>query len=216
FVTPRGHSSNGLSGAKSSMLKKPETSVPSSGLPSCDSTVVTSGCLPTISRMRLTYFADCSSEMDIGSVARIQRFPSSSVGMNSRPRNGEEEAAGQDGHQGKGEKDFRVTHGPLRGRAVETVEELHHHVLLAGDAFEEDTGQYGSEREREENGAADGKGVGAGHRREDDPFDAGHGEERQEGHGDDDRGEENRSGHFDRGVQDAFTHRMPVLPRGVM
>ena len=33
LVTPRGHSSYGLSGAKSSMLKKPETSVPSSGRP---------------------------------------------------------------------------------------------------------------------------------------------------------------------------------------
>ncbi len=35
--------------------------------------------------MRPTYFDDCSREMDIGSVARIQKFPSSSLGMNSRP-----------------------------------------------------------------------------------------------------------------------------------
>ena len=37
--------------------------------------------------MRPTYFDDCSSEIDVGSVARIQKFPSSSLGMNSRPRN---------------------------------------------------------------------------------------------------------------------------------
>ena len=36
--------------------------------------------------MRPTYFADCSSEIDVGSVARIQKFPSSSFGMNSPPR----------------------------------------------------------------------------------------------------------------------------------
>jgi len=37
-------------------------------------------------RIRPTYFADCSSEIDMGRVARIQKFPSSSLGMNSRPR----------------------------------------------------------------------------------------------------------------------------------
>jgi hypothetical protein len=36
--------------------------------------------------MRPTYLADCSSEIEVGSVARIQKFPSSSLGMNSRPR----------------------------------------------------------------------------------------------------------------------------------
>ncbi len=51
LVSPRGHSPNGFSGAKSSMLKKPETSVPSSGRPSCETTVVTSGCLRMISRI---------------------------------------------------------------------------------------------------------------------------------------------------------------------
>ena len=35
--------------------------------------------------MRPTYFADCSSEIDVGSVARIQKLPSSSLGMNSPP-----------------------------------------------------------------------------------------------------------------------------------
>ena len=38
-----------------------------------------------MARMRPTYFADCSSEIDVGSVARIQKLPSSSLGMNSRP-----------------------------------------------------------------------------------------------------------------------------------
>ena len=35
--------------------------------------------------MRPTYLADCSSDTDVGSVARIQKLPSSSLGMNSRP-----------------------------------------------------------------------------------------------------------------------------------
>ena len=39
-------------------------------------------------RMRPTYCSDCSSEMDVGNVARIQKFPSSSFGMNSRPSSG--------------------------------------------------------------------------------------------------------------------------------
>ena len=38
--------------------------------------------------MRPTYWADCSSEIDIGSVARIQKLPSSSFGMNSPPSQG--------------------------------------------------------------------------------------------------------------------------------
>ena len=36
--------------------------------------------------MRPTYLDDCSSETEVGSVARIQKLPSSSLGMNSRPR----------------------------------------------------------------------------------------------------------------------------------
>ena len=77
--------------------------MPSSGRPSCETTLVISGrarCArsqgapsftwgqPRITaRIRPTYFEDCSSEIDVGSVARIQKFPSSSLGMNSRPMN---------------------------------------------------------------------------------------------------------------------------------
>ena len=85
---PRGHSPNGFSGANSSMLLKPATSVPSSGRPSCETTVSTSGCALRISRMRPTRRADSSSEIDFGSVARIQKFPSSSFGMYSEPSSG--------------------------------------------------------------------------------------------------------------------------------
>ncbi len=48
-------------------------------------TVTTSGWPRKISRMRLTYLLDCSSEIEIGRVARTQRLPSSSLGMNSLP-----------------------------------------------------------------------------------------------------------------------------------
>src|ERR1700760_1833530 len=70
------------------MLKKPETSVPSSGRPSCDTTVTISLCERKMERILPTYFDDCSSEIDCGSVARIQKLPSSSLGMNSPPKNG--------------------------------------------------------------------------------------------------------------------------------
>ena len=48
------------------------------------------GCSRRMERMRPVYVADCSIEIDMGSVARIQRLPSSSFGMNSRPRKGRE------------------------------------------------------------------------------------------------------------------------------
>ena len=80
--------SKGFRGTKSSMLFGPLTSVPSSGRPTWETTVSTSGRSRRMSRMRRTYCVDCGSETDRGSVARIQKLPSSSFGMNSRPTNG--------------------------------------------------------------------------------------------------------------------------------
>src|SRR5215475_14472808 len=51
LVKPEGHSSNGLSGANNSTLEKGEASLPSSGLPCCDTTVMISGCRSKISRI---------------------------------------------------------------------------------------------------------------------------------------------------------------------
>ena len=92
LVSPRGHSSKGFSGAKSSMLLKPATSVPSSGRPSCETTDTTSGWFLRMLRMRPTCVADSDKEIDIGKVARIQKLPSSSLGMNSPPRSGKSTA----------------------------------------------------------------------------------------------------------------------------
>ena len=48
---PAGHSSNGLSGANSSTLENGEASLPLSGRPCCDTTVMISGCRSRISRI---------------------------------------------------------------------------------------------------------------------------------------------------------------------
>ena len=82
------HSSIGFKGAPISRLKKPVTSVPSSGRPSCEITRLTSGTEATSSRSWGAILAALSSETVRGRVARIQRYPSSSGGMNSPPRCG--------------------------------------------------------------------------------------------------------------------------------
>ena len=85
LVSPAGHSSNGFSGTKNSALKNPAASLPSSGRPCCETTVMTSGWRSRISRIRLTIGMPASSEMVGGIDARIHRLPSSSVGRNSLP-----------------------------------------------------------------------------------------------------------------------------------
>ena len=82
------HSSIGLSGALNSRLKKLVTSVPSSGRPTCDITPLISGIEAITSRSRGAIREAASSETVRGRRARIQRFPSSSCGMNSPPRPG--------------------------------------------------------------------------------------------------------------------------------
>ena len=70
--------------------------------------------------MRPTYFDDCSSEIDVGSVARIQKFPSSSLGMNSRPRNaGAEQADADDRHAPMATASFLLAEREVEQRHVE-------------------------------------------------------------------------------------------------
>ena len=80
------HCSIGISGALNSRLKKLVTSVPSSGRPTCDITPRISGTEAITSRSRGASRAASSSVTVRGRIARIQRFPSSSGGMNSPPR----------------------------------------------------------------------------------------------------------------------------------
>ncbi len=54
LVRPCGQSDCGFNGTKNSALKKPVASVPSSGRPCCETTVITSGKLLITRRMRLT------------------------------------------------------------------------------------------------------------------------------------------------------------------
>jgi hypothetical protein len=88
LVMPGFHSSNGFKGTKNSALLKPEASLPLSGRPCCETTVMVSGCESRISRIRVTDGIAASSEMVGGIDARIHRLPSSSAGRNSVPRRG--------------------------------------------------------------------------------------------------------------------------------
>ena len=85
LVRPFGHSSNGLIGANSSTLEKAEASLPLSGRPCCETTVMISGWRSRISRILRVASVPASSEMVGGIEARIQKLPSSSAGRNSLP-----------------------------------------------------------------------------------------------------------------------------------
>src|SRR5262245_41537857 len=88
LVSPAGHCSNGLSDANSSKLLKPAASLPSSGRPCCETTVITSGCVSRISRSLFVTGMPASSDIVGGIVTRIQRLPSSRCGRNSVPSRG--------------------------------------------------------------------------------------------------------------------------------
>ena len=85
LVMPFGHSSNGFSGTNSSTLENGEASLPLSGRPCWETTVMTSGCLRRIWRIFLVAASPSSSESVIGIEARIQKLPSSRCGRNSLP-----------------------------------------------------------------------------------------------------------------------------------
>ena len=85
LVRLAGHSSNGFSGANNSTLENGEASLPLSGRPCCDTTVMTSGCRNRISRILPVAAVPASSEMVGGIDALIQKLPSSSAGRNSLP-----------------------------------------------------------------------------------------------------------------------------------
>ena len=84
-VVPCRQVSIGSRGTLNSRLKNPVRSVPSSGLPTCDMTPRTSGIEAITARSRGTIREAASKDDVRGRAARIQRFPSSSCGMNSLP-----------------------------------------------------------------------------------------------------------------------------------
>src|SRR5437899_2219931 len=88
FVMPDDHSSKGLSGTKNSALKNPAASLPLSGRPCWETTVITSGWLKRISRIFVTAGIAASSEM-VGGIEALhgeQRYES-----RDRDRGGEED-----------------------------------------------------------------------------------------------------------------------------
>ena len=85
FVRFAGHSSNGFSGANNSTLENGDASLPLSGRPCCETTVMTSECRNRISRIFAVAAVPASSEIVGGIAALIQKLPSSSAGRNSLP-----------------------------------------------------------------------------------------------------------------------------------
>ncbi|CAM5343210.1 hypothetical protein RLIN73S_00584 [Rhodanobacter lindaniclasticus] len=79
------HCAYGFRPTKNSSLKKPVESVPSSGRPSSEPTVVTSGKERRIRRICGEIFEASLNEMVYGMVARTHSEPSSRCGMNSAP-----------------------------------------------------------------------------------------------------------------------------------
>ncbi len=72
LVMPDGHSSYGLSGTNNSTLENGDASLPLSGRPCCDTTVMISGWRSRISRILLVASVPPSSDMVSGIEARIQ------------------------------------------------------------------------------------------------------------------------------------------------
>ena len=229
LVTPRGHSSKGASGAKSSMFWKPATSVPSSGptelrddrqhLLVLARLLVArrppSGQPRRMARIWPTYLDDCSSEMEMGSVARIQKLPSSSLRHELAAEEAEREHPDEDGDERDDQRAPGRAQRHGEERAVDAVERPHHDglllLVLRGDELAR---EHRRQRERQHDGAADRERVRHRHRREDDAGDARHREERQERDADDERRERHRAGHLARRLEDAVGHgALPVRPQ---
>ena len=195
LVKPVGHSSNGLSGTKNSALKKPAASLPLSGRPCCDTTVMTSGWRSRISRILLTIGMPASSDMVGGIEARIHRLPSSSVGRNSlpsrdprKPDDDEKDQPDRDRELALGQRP--VQHRRVDARACRARRWSRPRSTCSGSSSE---AQARRDREGREQRADQRIGVGARHRAEDLALDALHGEQRNEGRDDDRGGEEHRA-----------------------
>ena len=91
---------------------------------------------------------------------------------------------------------------------IHAVQRAHHErFLFLEPCRDELPGEDGEEREGQEDRRADREGVGARHRREDDPRDAGHREERDEGAADDECRESHRRPDLRGSSENALPHR---------
>src|ERR1700728_619037 len=75
LVTFAGHSSNGFNGANNSTLENGDASLPLSGRPCWETTVMTSGWRSNISRIFLVASVPASNDVVGGIEARIQKLP---------------------------------------------------------------------------------------------------------------------------------------------
>ena len=191
LVRPAGHSSNGFNGANSSTLENGEASLPLSGRPCCDTTVMTSGCRSRISRILPVASVPASSDIVGGIAARIQKLPSSSAGRNSLPsRDSGADAQRQERDARRSTAIFGVGERPAQHRRVGRAQRAHDDGLGLLDLLgQHQRRQHRRHREGRQQRAGQRIAIGARHRPENLAFDALHGEQRHEG-GDGDRGGE--------------------------
>ncbi len=103
---------------------------------------------------------------------------------------------------------------PGDDRRVAAMQRAHQRRLHLGDmAAEQQARECRRDRERRDEAAGDGVGVGACHRAEDVPFDAGHREQRHEARDDDRRREQDRLCHFGGGLRDHLEFAAPAHRR---
>ena len=140
-------------GALNSMLKKLVTSVPSSGRPTCDITPRISGTEAITSRSRGAIREAASSETVRGRIARIQRFPSSSCGMNSPPRRRDQRR--REGEQAAHEASVShaVAEHPVQGTQVAPLHQpVDDRVLLLGLVLEQERAEHRRQRHGDQSG----------------------------------------------------------------
>ena len=101
-------------------------SLPSSGRPCWETTVITSGWLRRISRIFVTAGMAASSDMVGGIDARIQRLPSSRAGRNSVPEPRDQKPDRRQKQESDRDDDFPVGKPPAQDRGIGRTQRPHH------------------------------------------------------------------------------------------
>ncbi len=142
--------------------------------------------------------ADCWKEMSCCMVARIQRLPSSSGGMNSPPTNWKRMMAPRRASRAAMVQVSLLKRSDVREQTVvvfaEEAAEPGVRRLLLDSLGHGERAEHRSEDQREDERAGERESVGDGHGSEDFSGHALHGEERNEGDEDDEGGEEDGTG----------------------
>ena len=192
FMSER-HSSNGLSGTKNSALKNPAASLPLSGRPCCDTTVIDLGVLhdeladpidDRHARFERNGRRHRRADPQIAFLQRRQEFAAQAGA--DEAADDEEDRAGHRYHHAMAQR-------PVQHRRVDRAQHPHHEGLRLVDVLgQQQRREARRDGERRDQRSDERIGVSAGHRAEYLALDALHGEERNEGRHDDGGGEEHR------------------------